>query len=170
MKWHIHQLKKYLHKPLTLDEVIEVNELKKKNHEIRDVSPVKVTGRVDVSSDKATFHLHLTGTLVLPCSRTLVDVELPFDITTTEHFLLQPAEFEVDEDFHEPQGEVIDLMPVIEENILLEIPMQIFADNPDKEKSAPQEGRDWKVITELELEEKVDPRLAGLANFFEKDK
>ncbi|MBM6618566.1 YceD family protein [Bacillus suaedaesalsae] len=170
MKWHIHQLKKYLHKPLTLDEVIEVSELKKKNHEIRDVSPVKVTGRVDVSSDKATFHLHLTGTLVLPCSRTLVDVELPFDITTTEHFLLQPAEYEVDVDFHEPQGEVIDLMPVIEENILLEIPMQIFAENPDEKKSAPQVGQGWKVITELELEEKVDPRLAGLANFFEKDK
>jgi uncharacterized protein len=170
VKWHIHQLKKYLHKPLDIDEVIEVSELKKKNHEIRDVSPVQVTGRADVSSDRATFHLHLTGTLVLPCSRTLVDVELPFDITTTEHFLLQPAEYEVDEDLHEPQGEVIDLLPVIEENILLEIPMQIFAENPDKEKSAPQAGKDWQVITELENEEKVDPRLAGLANFFEKDK
>lgn len=170
MKWHVHQLKKYQHRPLILDELVEVSELKKMNHEIRDVSPVKVTGKVDVSSDKATFHLHLAGTLVLPCSRTLVDVEFPFDITTTEHFLLQPSDFEVDQDLHEPQGEVIDLLPVIEENILLEIPMQIFAENPDEKKSAPQSGKDWKVISELDKEEKVDPRLAGLANFFEKDK
>jgi uncharacterized protein len=170
VEWHVHQLKKYQHKPLTIDETVELSELKKINHEIRDVSPVHVTGKVDVSSDKATFHLHVTGTLVLPCSRTLVDVEFPFDITTTEHFLLQPVEFEGDEDLHEPQGEVIDLIPVIERNILVEIPMQIFAENPNKEQSAPQSGKDWQVITELEKEEKVDPRLAGLAKFFENDK
>ncbi|MFZ3588037.1 YceD family protein [Bacillus sp. DJP31] len=169
MKWHVHQLSKYQNKPLTIDEMVDLSELKKRNHEIRDVSPVHVTGKVDVSSDKATFQLHLTGKLVLPCSRTLVDVDLPFDITTTEHFMLKPTEFAGDEDFYQPQGEVIDLLPVIEENILLEIPLQIFAENPNKEESAPQSGKDWQVITELENKEKVDPRLAGLANFFTKD-
>ncbi|MFD1735705.1 YceD family protein [Bacillus salitolerans] len=168
MKWHVHQLKKFQHKPLILDEVVDLSELKKRNHEIRDILSVHVTGKVDVSNDRATFHLHLTGTLVLPCSRTLVDVKLPFDITTTEHFLLQPALYEGDEDFHEPEGEVIDLLPVIEENILLEIPMQIFAENPDKEESAPQSGKDWQVISELDNQEKVDPRLAGLAKYFDK--
>nr|WP_272495688.1 YceD family protein [Bacillus pinisoli] len=153
-----------------IDETVDVSELKKMDHEIRDTSPVHVIGKVDVSSDKATFHLQIAGTLVLPCSRTLVDVKLPFDITTTEHFLLQPVDYEVDEDFHETDGEVVDLLPVIMENILLEIPMQVFAENPNKEESAPQSGKDWQVITELEKEEKVDPRLAGLAKFFENDK
>lgn len=169
MKWHVHQLNKYRHKPFTIDEMVDVNELKKSNHEIRDVHPVHVTGKVDVSSDRATFQLHLTGKLVLPCSRTLVDVDLPFDITTTEYFLLQPSEFAGDGDFYEPQDDVIDLLPVIAENILLEIPMQIFAENPNKEESAPQSGKDWHVITEDENKEKVDPRLAGLADFFKKD-
>ncbi|MBM7659476.1 uncharacterized protein JOC85_000243 [Bacillus mesophilus] len=170
MKWHVHQLKKYQHKPLLIEESVDVSELKRINHEIRDVYPVHVTGKVDVSSDKATFHLQLTGTLVLPCSRTLVDVDFPFDITTTEHFLLQPADYQVDEDFHEPEGEVIDLTSVIMQNILLEIPMQVFAEDPNKEESAPQSGKDWQVITELEKAEKVDPRLAGLAKFFKDDK
>ncbi|WP_456275601.1 YceD family protein [Bacillus sp. AK128] len=170
MKWHVHQLKKFQHKPLLIDETVDASELKRINHEIRNVSPVIVTGKVDVSSDKATFHLELKGTLVLPCSRTLVDVELPFDITTTEHFLLQPVDYEVDEEFHKPEGDVVDLLPVIMENILLEIPMQVFAENPNKEESAPQSGKDWQVITELEKEEKVDPRLAGLAKFFKEDK
>ncbi len=169
MKWHVHQLNKYQHKPFAIDEMVDVKDLKKSNHEIRNVSPVHVTGTVNVSSDRATFQLQLTGKLVLPCSRTLVDVDLPFEITTTEYFMLKPTEFEGDEDFYEPQEDVIDLLPVIEENILLEIPMQIFAENPNKEESAPQSGKDWQVITELENKEKVDPRLAGLANFFKKD-
>ncbi|MNG37517.1 hypothetical protein D3C84_1248960 [compost metagenome] len=52
------------------------------------------------------------------------------------------------------------------ENIILEIPIQIFSDEASTE--APMKGQDWQVITEKEQTEKVDPRLAGLAKFFDK--
>jgi uncharacterized protein len=168
MKWSIHQLQKYRHKGLTLDEMADVSELKKMNTDIREISPVHVQGRVDFGSDKVTFHLHITGTMVLPCSRTLVDVPFPFDIHTTEVFLLAKSEYEGDEDFHYLEGEVLDLLPVIKENILLEIPLQVFSEEAEPADGAPTKGQDWQVISEKEKTEKIDPRLAGLAKFFDK--
>ncbi|MCP8970259.1 YceD family protein [Ectobacillus ponti] len=168
MKWSIHQLNKYRSKGLTIDEAIDVSDLKEVNHEIRDISPVHVTGRADLGANKFTFHLQITGTMVLPCSRTLVDVSLPFDVQTTEVYLASPEEhYEGDADVHYLHGEVLDLLPAIKENILLEIPMQIFCDT-EAAGGAPMKGQDWQVVTEVEKTEKVDPRLAGLAKFFDK--
>ncbi|MFD3448030.1 YceD family protein [Microbacteriaceae bacterium 4G12] len=168
MKWSINQLNKYRASGLTLDEVVDVSELKEMNEDIRDISPVHVTGRADLGANKFTFHLHIQGAMVLPCSRTLVDVTFPFEIETTEVFLASKQEYEADTDVHYLQGEVLDLLPVIKENIILEIPMQIFSESASG--GTPMQGQDWQVVTEQEKAEKVDPRLAGLAKFFDKQK
>ena len=45
--------------------------------------------------------------------------------------------------------------------------MQIFSD--DVSGGAPMQGQDWQVISEEKTKKKtVDPRLAGLAKFFDK--
>ncbi len=169
MKWSVHQLQKLQHKGLNLDEVIDLSSLRERNHEIRAVSPVHVDGRMDYSAAKITFHLHLTGTLILPCSRTLADVEFPFDIRTIETFYRSPDEDMYDaEEYHLLEGDVLDLLPVIEDNILTEIPIQIFSDEPVSEEMS--HGQGWEVVAETEEQEKVDPRLADLAKFFDKDK
>ena len=165
MKWSIHQLNKYRSKGLTFDETVDVSELKG-SADIRDISPVRVAGRADLGANKFTFHFRITGTMVLPCSRTLADVAFPFDIETTEVFLASKEEHEDEAEVHYLQGEVLDLLPVIKENIILEIPMQIFSDEASTE--APMKGQDWQVVAEKEQTEKVDPRLAGLAKFFDK--
>jgi uncharacterized protein len=169
LKWTLFQLNQLQHKGLEIDETVDVSEITT-HSDIRSIEAVHVTGRADLSSKKATFHLTVEGRMVLPCSRTLVDVDYPFTIKTTETFLFQPAEYESDEEeLHTVEGDVVDLMPIIKEAIILEVPMQIFSDSPDKEEAAPQSGKDWGVITEEDQEKKVDPRLAGLAKFFEKD-
>lgn len=104
--------------------------------------------------------------MVLPCSRTLVDVSYPFTIQTTETFFLNDYDVNPDEDTHLVQGDSIDLLPIVKELVLLEIPMQVIAEQP-AEGGAPQAGVGWEVITEEQLKEKIDPRLAGLAKFFE---
>lgn len=167
MKWSINQLYKIQNKGLTIDEKVDVSDLKNLNVEIRDISPVQVVGHADISSSKFTFHLTISGSMVLPCSRTLVDVSYPFNIKTIETFLLNDSEFETDEEIHYVEGEMIDLLPIIKENILLEIPLQIIYDGVDVEGAAPQSGTDWEVISEKSNEKKIDPRLAGLAKFFE---
>ncbi|MEH7222447.1 DUF177 domain-containing protein [Bacillus sp. JJ1566] len=170
MKWTINQLNQLARKGLMIDETVDVKDLMEIEKSIRDIPPVHVTGRADLSSTKASFHITISGSMILPCSRTLVDVKFPFEIRTTETFLLRETsdyDLESDEDVNQVQGEVIDLLPLIKENILLEIPMQIFCDNSNSEDAAPQSGQDWEVITEDDKKNKIDPRLAGLAKFFE---
>ncbi|KEZ49976.1 MULTISPECIES: YceD family protein [Metabacillus] len=169
MKWSINELNKLQNKGLQIDETIQLTDMRGALSEVRDISPVKVTGRADLGSSKAVFHLTLSGTLILPCARTLVDVPFPFEIHTTETFLLKPnADFEMEEDVHHVQEDIVDLIPVIKENILLEVPMQVFSDSVEEnDQAAPQEGKDWKVISEEENKNKIDPRLAGLSKFFD---
>ena len=47
-----------------------------------------ITGKADIDSTEVTFHLTIKGYLILPCSRTLVDVNYPIHVDTTETFLL----------------------------------------------------------------------------------
>ncbi|QPC46238.1 YceD family protein [Mangrovibacillus cuniculi] len=181
MKWSTVQLQKYRDKGIAIDEHIHIaNEMKALNPEILDVSPLHVKGRGDVSADSVSFHLTIEGTLVLPCSRTLVDVNVPVHVETRETFLLKTSMFDEDmidrqEELHEVKGETVDLLPIIREILLLEIPMQVFSEEAKRSDSLPS-GQDWEVMTEeeretaLEEEEpKVDPRLAGLAGLFNKD-
>jgi uncharacterized protein len=169
LKWSVHQLYELQQKGLKLDEHVDMSEVKEVEPQIRAIKPVRVTGRADISSSRVTFHLNISGEMTLPCSRTLVDVPYPFHVETTETFVLKPVEFELDEDVHYVKGEVVDLYPIIKEHVLLEVPMQVFSDNPDAEGAAPQSGRDWEVVTEQEKTDQIDPRLAALQNFFKKD-
>jgi uncharacterized protein len=155
MKWTISQLQKYRNKDFPVDETVRVDEIKEVDSSIRDVSPMHITGRVDISATKVTFHLRIEGYLILPCSRTLVDVNFPVNVETTETFLLGTPEYETEEEeMHQLKGDVIDLM-------------QVFCEDDESKDGAPQSGKDWEVIREKEKQQKVDPRLAGLAKFFE---
>ncbi|MEI5906060.1 YceD family protein [Bacillus spongiae] len=176
LKWSTIQLQKFRDKGLHLDEKVSVEEVKDIQPDIRSISPISVTGRADISSDKVTFHLHLSGEMILPCSRTLSDVYFPIDISTNETFLLRPSDYvgSEEEEVHMIQGDVIDLKPVIQELIVLEVPMQVFSDKVVEEELP--SGRNWNLVVDENIttpssssEKKVDPRLADLAKFFDKD-
>lgn len=169
MKWTLSQLQKYRNKDFPIDAIIRVDEIKKDDPSIREVSPIHITGRGDIDSSKVTFHLKIEGYLILPCSRTLVDVKHPINVETTETFLLQGSEYEMEEEAYQVKGDVIDLMPIIREILLLEVPMQVFCEDVNSEGAAPQSGKDWEVVLEEEQSKKIDPRLAGLAKFFDED-
>ena len=169
MKWTLSQLQKYRNKDFPIDQIIQVQDSLLDDSNIRDVSPMHITGRGDVDSSKITFHLKIEGYLILPCSRTLVDVKFPINVETTETFLLQGAEFDAEEDVYQVKGEVIDLTPIIREILLLEVPMQVFCDDVENEGAAPQSGKDWEVVQSKAESKKIDPRLAGLAKFFDEN-
>ncbi|MBY0120812.1 DUF177 domain-containing protein [Bacillus sp. S/N-304-OC-R1] len=165
MKWTLSQLQKQRNKEMLIDEIVDVSEITTKESTIRDASPMRITGRADIDSAKVSFHLKIEGNLVLPCSRTLVDVSYPINVETTETFLLKGLDYEADEEVHQVIGDVIDLMPVIHEILILEVPMQVFCEDSSEE-GAPQSGKDWEVIQEQDKKDTIDPRLAGLAHFF----
>lgn len=171
MRWSVQQLLAKRHLGLEIDEDVRVTDLKERDKNIRDISTVHVTGDTTFQEDIVTFHLRITGEMTLPCSRTLLDVRYPFDIKTNESFRLDGLPIdEEDIHMHELDQGYVDLLPYVKENILLEVPMQIFAENIEgKEPIAPQQGNGWKVVDEEEKQEDtVDPRLAELAKFFDK--
>ncbi|UOE92944.1 YceD family protein [Alkalihalobacillus sp. LMS39] len=167
MKWTIQQLHAQKSKGIQFNETLDLSDLRKLDPQIRRVSPVEVSGEAHVSSDIVTFPLHIKGTLTLPCSRTLNDVELPFDIEAKETFRLYETNWEQDgeDDIHSVEGDVIDLIPYIKELILLEIPLQIFSEQ--EEGRAPKSGDDWELVKEEDLKNRTDPRLAELSKFFD---
>lgn len=170
MKWTIHQLAKYRRTHMDLDEQVQLPELMKRNSEIRHVSPVHVKARCTVGATSLTCHFHLEGELILPCSRTWEDVAFPISIDSTEVFDWSEDAVESD-NVHPVVGEVIHPDPVLEELILLSIPLQVFKEDADQNK--PEGGNGWSYATEEELkekeagEQKTDPRLAELAKYFD---
>jgi uncharacterized protein len=169
LKWTLSQLQKYRNKDFIIDEIVRVDEIKQVDPTIREVSPMHITGRGDIDSTKVTFHLKIEGYLILPCSRTLVDVKLPINVETTETFLLQGSVYETEEEAFQVKGDVVDVMPIIQEILLLEVPMQVFCEDVNHEDAAPQSGKDWEVVHEQDQSKKIDPRLAGLAKFFDQN-
>jgi uncharacterized protein len=169
LKWTLSQLQKYRNKDFMIDEMVRVDEIKQDDPTIREVSPMHITGRGDIDSTKVTFHLKIEGYLILPCSRTLVDVKLPINVETTETFLLQGSVYETEEEAFQVKGDVVDVMPIIQEILLLEVPMQVFCEDVNHEEAAPQSGKDWEVVNEEDQSKKIDPRLAGLAKFFDQN-
>jgi uncharacterized protein len=169
LKWTLSQLQKYRNKDFIIDEIVRVDEIKQVDPTIREVSPMHITGRGDIDSTKVTFHLKIEGYLILPCSRTLVDVKLPINVETTETFLLQGSVYETEEEAYQVKGDVVDVMPIIQEILLLEVPMQVFCEDVNHEDAAPQSGKDWEVVNEEDQSKKIDPRLAGLAKFFDEN-
>lgn len=173
MKWSIHQLQRYRKGAMPLDETVDLESIKQRNPEIREITPVHVTGSCTIGAKKLTCHFRLAGTLTLPCARTWEDVAFPFSIESDEEFSWDEAIYSMDDEIHPVIGEVIDPTPLLEELILLEIPLQVFSEQADEMKHA--EGKGWSYSTDeeynatlrKEMETKVDPRLAGLAKLFE---
>lgn len=180
MKWSITQLKKYQNEPFTFDKEIDMKYLIDRVDELIDISPIKVTGDVQVRLHEIIVNLDINGVLTLPCARTLKPVELPFDTTSVEIFELDEfseSNNSDDELRHKLEGGMINLLPIIEELVILEKPLQVFSEGSEDISMA---GDGWEVIgedqiestedSEQETEKKVDPRLQKLQQFFDDEK
>ncbi len=124
--------------------------------EIRKITPVKVSGYILNNGEKYVLDINITGTMVLPCARTLKDVNYSFNIDINE----------VIDENNDNSLEIIqnrlEIFPIIWQNILVDVPLRVLA--PDaKEESL--EGDGWRLITEDEDKEEIDPRLAKLKDY-----
>ncbi|WP_062197754.1 YceD family protein [Massilibacterium senegalense] len=166
MKWTIPELNRLKkQRTFSFHEKIDVSDSRKQNPEIRRISEVDVNGVGEFSYNQVTFTLHITATVVLPCAMTLEDVPYPLSIDTVEMFQLSTQEVREDGDIHPIVGEVLDLTPYIKENILLALPMRVVSEHASE--TMQKSGEGWEVVTEESQKNKIDPRLADLAKFFE---
>lgn len=144
-----------LHRIPVQGEIIIPSEMLE-NTDIRRISPVKVNGFVSNNEENYELDINITGEMVLPCCRTLKDVNYPFDIHIDEI---------IDEN-NDNSLEIIqnslEIFPIVWQNILVDVPLRVLA--PDA-KDEPIKGDGWRLITEETNEEKVDPRLAKLKDY-----
>lgn len=172
MKWSIHQLSKYRQNGMPIDAYVELDDVMERNQDIRQISPVHIKGQCTIGASQMTCHLNLTGMLTLPCARTWEDVEYPINIDTVEVFSWVDEDKRNDEDdVHYAIGDVIDMKPVLEELVLLEVPMQVFKEDTEGQVRG---GKNWSYSTDDDIElarkndePKLDPRLADLAKYFD---
>ncbi|MDY0408091.1 YceD family protein [Paracerasibacillus soli] len=159
MKFTLGQIKKSAHsKPFEFAGDVDVSELEKMNNDIRKIGFVHVKGSCILNGEQITMDFAIAGTMILPCARTLVDVEYPFTIQAKEYFTTSPyyGEDEEEQEIHPVHGEVLDLTPYIKENILLEVPFRVFSENTDASE-VPHSGQGWRVGPKEEKENQLIP-------------
>ena len=128
------------------------------NNDIKDISKVSVNGSITNDGYMLSLNLNIKCILTLICSISLKDVK--YEINTD-------IEEEISEDNDENMkilNNSIDLLPIIWQNILMEIPIKVLS--PDiEEKNIYGDG--WKFITNEEEDEEIDPRLSKLKDFLD---
>ncbi|MGM9941763.1 MAG: YceD family protein [Bulleidia sp.] len=130
-------------------------------HSVKDVH-IWGSGYLDDDNDRFFCQLNVAGTMIVPDSITDEEIELEFETGSDEVFVFG----DTDEDGARiVTDEVIDLLPAVIEDILLEVPLEVTNAADDEL----PEGDGWKVYTEAEYEktrsEQMDPRLAKLMEF-----
>ncbi|GGM20506.1 hypothetical protein GCM10011351_02940 [Paraliobacillus quinghaiensis] len=150
------------------DEKVDISEIETWNNDIRQIDPVQVEGIATAQGDQITCQFTIKGKMILPCARTLIDVEYPFELEAVEVFSTNPYYNAEDEsEIHPISGEVLDLEPYIKENVILEIPFRVYASEEQLREHALTAGEGWEVVSEEKKEESIDPRMKKLQSLFE---
>ncbi|WP_054956442.1 YceD family protein [Paenibacillus dakarensis] len=155
--------------PLQFHQTVDVSQAVKGRKEIVSVAPLEVdltvtptvTGSVDV-------HGRLKGQLEMTCSRCLKPVTEQLDIPFHEVF--QPVEDpdnvqDESEDITYVKGESVDLAEYVEEAFILYLPFAPVC-SEDCKGLCPSCGKDLNEGSCNCDTEVIDPRLAGLKDFF----
>lgn len=144
---------------IVIDEIINIPK-EYLNDDIKDISDVKVKGNITNNDYLIELNLNISCNLTLICSISLKDVDFPVNINVNEELSEEDSE-----EFNKILNNSIDLLPIIWQNILMEIPMKVVS--PDvKEENVYGDG--WKFITNEEEEDKeIDPRLSKLKDLLD---
>lgn len=131
---------------LDYNDTIVLEELIYKDTEIRDISPIDVKIHLKRVTDFSYFmSLEISGKMTLPCSITLKDVIYPFHIKTDVKVGNDDLNEENFEDYVKINQNTIDIIPIIWQNIVLEIPLKVVSDDLSDTTTS---GDGWKLIRE----------------------
>ena len=127
--------KLYALNKLSIDEEVIIPEEYYKNAGVRSLSKVKVNGDVTVNyEENIELHLNVSGEFIIPCAITLDDVIVPFNTFIEEEI----DQNKLNDEFF------LDLLDVLWENIVLEIPVRVVKEGV---KSEDLYGEGWELVT-----------------------
>ena len=161
MQFDITRMNNNIEKTIYVDETYSFTQDELMGTDLLKLDNVKVEGELFKNSlGNIELNVDVEGVMVLPCAITLKPVDYPFAITISGEIE------ELMENFEENQRNfknTIDILPIIWENILMEIPMRVVSEEA-KNKDMNVSGDGWKFITEEE--EKTSP-LSELMNYLD---
>lgn len=128
--------KLYSLKKIDINEDIVFNNIDYKKMNITKINDIHATGYAKVNyEDNIELELDVNGSLVMPCAITLEDVIVPINVHISEEIL----ENTLNNDFF------LDLLDILWENIVLEIPIRVVKEGVKLES---QKGVGWEIISE----------------------
>ena len=155
------KLKNDLTNQVDIDETLSFQKDDLKNTTILELKNVHVRGMITRSTDhNYNLSLIIEGIMILPCALTLKPTSHPFT-TSIEDDLLTLLK-EIDENIKKIENS-IDILPIIWENILMEIPIKVVNDDVSSMKI---EGNGWKFVTDEETKEVVNSEFEKLKDLF----
>ena len=128
--------KLYSLKRIDINEDINFNNIDYQKMNINKINSMHVSGLAKVNyEDNIELELDVNGSLVMPCAITLEDVIVPINVHISEEIL----ENTLNNDFF------LDLLDILWENIVLEIPIRVVKEGAKLES---QKGVGWEIISE----------------------
>jgi len=135
------RLKSGIDKNIEINQTCSFNDFNK--NEILELNNIEVKGIITKDSmDNYVINGTIKGRAILPCSITLKPVNYDFDIEING--ILEEMLKEIN-DFDKKIENTIDILPIIWENVLMEIPIKVVS---DEAKNINLEGNGWKFITD----------------------
>lgn len=167
MKWTLADLLQSDSGNISFSEDVEIDSsVFAKNSRINSVKDVHASGHGYLDEEENRFYvqMNVSGTMLVPDAITNEEIEYPFETESDETYVFE----NVDEDgVRLVTNEVIELLPAIIDDIMLEVPLQVTNASEDEY----PHGDGWRVITEEEYQksqgQRIDPRLAKLKEFKE---
>ena len=155
MNIDITKLKSGMQSQIEIDEVYSFSKDILDGTDIMSLDDVNIKGYITSNSiDDYDLDVNVSGVMVLPCSLTLKPVNYRFETKIEGN--IDKLLGEINETLKKNQNS-IDILPIIWENILMEIPIRVVSDDSANLKL---EGEGWKLITESE--KRLNPALQKL--------
>jgi uncharacterized protein len=139
--------------------------------DILHYSPIHADLHASLDAGRLRVNGTLTVDVELSCSRCLSHVKQTIELPFEEVFAQKPVDEngqEMDEDIHLVTEDNIELEPYVIENVVIGLPYSILCDKACKG-LCPTCGVNRNETSCTCVREKIDPRLAGLADFFNKE-
>lgn len=151
------KLKNNIEKTVELDFNYTFSEEEIKNTDLLSLSDISIIGYLYKDAlDEVCISATIKGIMVLPCAITLKPVNHQFE-TSFEGNLNEIVK-EMDRNARNVEN-TIDILPIIWENILIEIPLRVVS---EEAKNLELQGDGWRLVTKEEETKEVNGALAKL--------
>ena len=138
MKIDLNPLFNGLKKEITFEDTISFQEKDIKKTSIKKLDKVKINGSITKISDESlNLKMNINSSMTLEDSITLEEMEYPVNVMINKIIDINAE----DEEYYKIFQNTLDILPIVWENIVLEVPLRIVKE----EKETILEGNGWSL-------------------------